>query len=511
MNQMGEKLGSEEHIDFPHVYKQKDSIAYIRGLNDIAANQRLVQIGDTFGWVLSLEEKIVKALMLGYAKNGETVQTGAADLTISTNLGGKVVDFQGNALDGSEVGEGKTLSLISGLKSAPFRRKLVEKQLLAGHMRIDLNDPMAEGNTILFQGPSRSGKFDVALNTAEKYLEGDSDTHVVVVTYNKRRAEQYQKGLGSSEASRSTVFTLGMSSTDTDMFLTPKAGLTYAQNLRNEGKPVLFVLDSLVDYFTTETKIFAELNQPFAPYNISNETMENSGNFHSAGTMTSIMLYDTNVLNFNYEHYQKYQLSHLRSITDQIISFEPEELELKKTLPKLEIHSYLEANSRGWMHPLVFELSSQFTRLADKLRSSFRQHKLKKQFKIQEDPWENYLIHDSKQFLPVLNNRAPLGLTDQILLFKFIEHSVRNASISEYLEKPNLMAQNFLEFAADFEEFDDETSIVEQLEEMLGDHNIEASVAVQKLDEMVERVCRMFYLQQKIQGKVGALKRDYFV
>ena len=147
-------------------------------------------------------------------------------------------------------------------------------------------------------------------------------------------------------------------------------------------------------------------------------------------------------------------------------------------MPKLEIHSYLSVNNKGWMHPLVFEISTQFTQLADQLRTSFKQHKLKKQFKIQEDPWENYLVHDAKQFLPVLNNQSALGLTDQILLFKFIEHSVRNSSISEYLEKPNQMAKSFLDFAADFEEFEDETSIVEQLETMLADNSIEPTVVV---------------------------------
>jgi hypothetical protein len=57
---------------------------------------------------------------------------------------------------------------------------------------------------------------------------------------------------------------------------------------------------------------------------------------------------------------------------------------------------------------------------------------LKKQLKIEEEPWENYLIHDSKYFIPLLCHSKEQSIEEQILIAKFIIHSIKDESISEF-------------------------------------------------------------------------------
>lgn len=40
--------------------------------------------------------------------------------------------------------------------------------------------------------------------------------------------------------------------------------------------------------------------------------------------------------------------------------------------------------------------------LIQKIKESNTMHTLRKQLKLDEDPWDNYLIHDSKYFLPLI-------------------------------------------------------------------------------------------------------------
>lgn len=89
--------------------------------------------------------------------------------------------------------------------------------------------------------------------------------------------------------------------------------------------------------------------------------------------MTTIFLYDTNILNFNYEKFQKYYLTHLQSISDQIVSFTPELLELKKQLPKIDMLEFSGFNSKFWLHPIVNHLREEMQEFTSSLKQSLTQ------------------------------------------------------------------------------------------------------------------------------------------
>jgi hypothetical protein len=59
-------------------------------------------------------------------------------------------------------------------------------------------------------------------------------------------------------------------------------------------------------------------------------------------------------------------------------------------------------------------------------------HVGRKKMKLDEDPWDNYLFHDSKHLLPLICHNEALPIEKQVLLARFIEYSMREETISQY-------------------------------------------------------------------------------
>jgi len=57
-------------------------------------------------------------------------------------------------------------------------------------------------------------------------------------------------------------------------------------------------------------------------------------------------------------------------------------------------------------------------------------HEQRKQLKLDEDPWDNYLYYDSAQLVPLVCHAQPLAIAEQVVLARFIEYSVRTQSIA---------------------------------------------------------------------------------
>ena len=71
-----------------------------------------------------------------------------------TNLG-NLIDFSGECvlddtiectIEPESHWQNEYIELINGLNKAPYKRRLISKQIYTGHLRIDLNQPMAENN-----------------------------------------------------------------------------------------------------------------------------------------------------------------------------------------------------------------------------------------------------------------------------------------------------------------------------------------------------------------------------
>merc|ERR1711957_162623 len=86
----------------------------------------------------------------------------------------------------SEGSEGSTLSvdLSARLPKAHYRRSLVNKQLITGHMRLDLARPLTQGNLIVFKGERATGKTHLAMQTVKQFIDEDRQRNHVRKTKN---------------------------------------------------------------------------------------------------------------------------------------------------------------------------------------------------------------------------------------------------------------------------------------------------------------------------------------
>ena len=86
------------------------------------------------------------------------------------------------------------------------------------------------------------------------------------------------------------------------------------------------------------------------------------------------------------------------------------------------------------------------------MNSSVHQHDLKKAYGLQEDAWENYLYHDSKHAVSLICHNQALPISELIILTKFIEESINNETISQFvIDSPNLFIADLINFAKEFD------------------------------------------------------------
>jgi hypothetical protein len=102
-------------------------------------------------------------------------------------------------------------------------------------------------------------------------------------------------------------------------------------------------------------------------------------------------------------------------------------------------------------------------------------HVLRSQFKMDEDPWDNYLIYDAKHFLPLLCHQQDLPIEQQMLLVSFIQSSIADESISQYKLKGSGLVTELVKFANEFKDDEDDPSLLERIkaasqEFLLNDH-----------------------------------------
>jgi hypothetical protein len=299
-----------------------------------------------------------------------------------------------------------------------------------------------------------------------------------------------------------------------------------------------------MDQHFKEKHIMNLANQPFAPQNIFNHLMESCGVFESQGqttSMSSIVILDTNTTSDMFRRDELDLQNHLASISDHVLDFgvEQNNLIMKRRMPQLE----LRADTNNYNHfqtQIVAHANKLFSFVIDQYSKSSKQYYMKKELKIHQDPWENYLMHDSKHFIPLICHQKPLPIEKEVLVAYFIVKTVKDESISEYKPKGDSLLEELFEFAekhdldlgraGDLEGEDSDLSgleeeeasvsrkqkkapkLLEKLREACltsGDRMEEAEIA--QLEDQIESTLKMFYLHLRVKGKINEFREDYFV
>lgn len=194
-----------------------------------------------------------------------------------------------------------------------------------------------------------------------------------------------------------------------------------AQKLREMKWNVLFVFDKIFEYHMCEKRIF---NNPYKlqrPTNIFNEIQTNSGDFGpDSGRLTSIWVLDTDIEDYTLESELINLNIHVDSIADHVINFGTTIRAMNAFPPKLDLAGFSGICADYWQKPIVSSFRKDLEKFANLLNSSYKMSEGRKEYGIYEDPWENFLYHDSKFIIPLLSHSQALSIVEQILLFKFV-------------------------------------------------------------------------------------------
>ena len=113
------------------------------------------------------------------------------------------------------------------------------------------------------------------------------------------------------------VNTASAATSDADFILAPQAALKASAGF----KKVLLVFDDVLLHKFKEKHIYDLASQPFAPINIVNEVMEQTGCFTNGRTVSSIVVMDTETNQLQFQKDEDALLVHLESIADSVVEF----------------------------------------------------------------------------------------------------------------------------------------------------------------------------------------------
>ena len=149
--------------------------------------------------------------------------------------------------------------------------------------------------------------------------------------------------------------------------------------------------------------------------------MENCGDFGpDGGRLTSMLVLDTDNDNYIFENERIKLNMHIESISDHIIQFGTTIKGMIAYPPKIDLALFSGIFADYWQKPIISSFRKDLEKFASTFNSSYKRSEGRKEFGIAEDPWENFLFHDSKFIIPLLNHSEPLTIIEQILLFKFV-------------------------------------------------------------------------------------------
>ena len=221
-----------------------------------------------------------------------------------------------------------------------------------------------------------------------------------------------------------TIVTNDIDAWSSNLYLSVRSALTIAQKLRENKLNVLFVFDKIFEYYLCEGQIFNYKTRWVAPYNIFYEIFENWGDFGpDSGRLTSMLVLDTDMEDINLLIELEKLQANIKSVSDHIISFETNIKAMNLYHPKLNLYTHTSLWADYWQKPFLSAIRKEFEEFAGRFIDSHKRNERNKDYGFGEDPWENYLYHDSRFIIPMMNNSQLLKVEEQILLFKFFSKS----------------------------------------------------------------------------------------
>jgi len=160
-----------------------------------------------------------------------------------------------------------------------------------------------------------------------------------------------------------------------------------------------------------EKKIYDLAHQPFSPVNVLNEIYDKTGEFPDY-SLTSIALLDTDSSSLMFKIDEMGLEKNIDSLADQIITFNSESSPLTKGfMPQLGIQTNKSPINYWQSAYLRDHVSPSLRKLLESIHDSQVSHFARKEFKIAEDPWDNYLFHDARHLIKMICHKEPMPIS----------------------------------------------------------------------------------------------------
>lgn len=241
----------------------------VEGLRNPVGTQARIALGDG----RSVSGEIVgfrggKSLVLPFATNvpfaaGARVEAGgtAGLAECGPSLLGRIIDAEGQALDGKGSIPGRVLWPIAGKRSNPLHRGRVERQLDVGVRSINGLLTVGEGQRVILVAGSGVGKTVLM----SQILDGaDCDVFVVALVGERARevADFVELRMLSENARRTVVIAVPADHPPQFRIRAAQRATAIAEYFRSEGKRVFLFVDSLTRVAHAQREIGLALGEP---------------------------------------------------------------------------------------------------------------------------------------------------------------------------------------------------------------------------------------------------------
>ncbi len=224
----------------------------------------------------------------------EVAATGrAAGINVSEALVGRIIDGLGRPIDGKGPLPAGTLRPLHCAPPNPLTRQRISKPFQTGVKSLDLFTPVGRGQRLGIFAGSGVGK-STLLGMIARGAESEINVIALIGERGRELREFIEKDLGPEGMARSIIV---VSTSDQPALIRRRAALiatAIAEHFRDEGKKVLFMMDSVTRYAMAQREIGLAVGEPptsrgYTPsvFSVLPRLLERTGNGES-GSITAL-------------------------------------------------------------------------------------------------------------------------------------------------------------------------------------------------------------------------------
>ena len=245
-----------------------DGIAYLSGLPDARLGELLRFDGGCTGYVLTLEQDEIAAVLLD---DGQGVEAGSrvtgtdevVRVPVGPGLLGRVIDPLGRPLDRDEAVVAEAWHPAEGPAPAIIARDLVSEPIETGILVIDTLLALGRGQRELIIGDRATGKTSIAVDTIVAQKHTDVICVYVAVGQRSSAVERVIEAVRLHGAPDRCIFVVASAAAPPGLqWIAPFAGFTMAEYFRDRGQHALIVIDDLTKHAATHRELALLTRQP---------------------------------------------------------------------------------------------------------------------------------------------------------------------------------------------------------------------------------------------------------